>query len=63
MQKESLTRKVLISLPEKFLSEIDIFANQEHCSRSELIRQALRQYVHSHKLPALSGAELVIDSF
>jgi len=37
--------KVLISLPEKFLEEIDQAAEREQRSRSELIREALRQYL------------------
>lgn len=37
--------KVLISLPERFLQEIDRMAEQEQRSRSELIREALRRYI------------------
>lgn len=39
--------KVLISLPEKFLGEIDQLAEKEQRSRSELIREALRRYMLS----------------
>jgi CopG family transcriptional regulator / antitoxin EndoAI len=38
--------KVLISMPERFLSEIDTVAGTENRSRSELIREALRTYIH-----------------
>lgn len=37
--------KVLLSLPDKFLDQIDEIANQEQRSRSELIREALRNYM------------------
>ena len=37
--------KVLLSIPEKFLNQIDEFANQEQRTRSELIREALRSYM------------------
>jgi metal-responsive CopG/Arc/MetJ family transcriptional regulator len=37
--------KVMVSLPEEFLSEIDRIAQQEHRSRSELLREAMRVYI------------------
>lgn len=37
--------KTLISMPEAFLEEIDSFARKQHRTRSELIRQALREYI------------------
>jgi CopG family transcriptional regulator / antitoxin EndoAI len=37
--------RVLISLPEKFLDEVDRFAEEEQRTRSELIREALRLYI------------------
>ena len=42
--------RVLISMPEKFLSEIDTIADTENRSRSELIREALRTYIHRNKV-------------
>jgi metal-responsive CopG/Arc/MetJ family transcriptional regulator len=39
--------RVLISLPDKFLEEIDVLAEEEQRSRSELIREALRNYIRS----------------
>ena len=42
--------RVLISMPEKFLDEIDSVANGENRSRSELIREALRTYIHRNKV-------------
>ncbi len=40
--------KVLISMKEEFLEEIDRVADSEHRSRSELIREALRLYMRAH---------------
>ena len=37
--------KVLLSIPEKFLNQIDEVANLEQRTRSELIREALRTYM------------------
>ena len=42
--------RVLISMPENFLSEIDGVATNENRSRSELIREALRTYIHRNKV-------------
>ena len=42
--------RVLISMPEKFLDEIDNVADNENRSRSELIREALRTYINRNKL-------------
>ena len=37
--------KVLISMREDFLEKIDELAEEEQRTRSELIRQALREYI------------------
>ena len=37
--------KVLLSIPDKFLSQIDEIAENEQRTRSELIREALRTYM------------------
>ena len=42
--------RVLISMPEHFLGEIDNVAENENRSRSELIREALRTYIHRNKI-------------
>ena len=42
--------RVLISMPEKFLNEIDKAADDENRTRSELIREALRTYINRSKL-------------
>ena len=42
--------RVLISMPERFLDDIDTVAGNENRSRSELIREALRTYIHRNKI-------------
>lgn len=42
--------RVLISMPDEFLSMIDNIADTEQRSRSELIREALRTYIHKSKI-------------
>jgi len=44
-----MANKVLVSLPEKFLEDVDRLAAEEHRSRSELIREALRAYLESRR--------------
>jgi len=42
--------RVLISMPETFLKNIDEVADNENRTRSELIREALRTYIHRNKI-------------
>ncbi len=42
--------RVLISMPENFLGEIDKVADYENRTRSELIREALRTYIHRNRV-------------
>lgn len=55
--------RVLISMPEKFLDEIDTVANSENRTRSELIREALRTYMYRSQIrnnkKAVTNAELL----
>lgn len=44
-----MANKILVSLPEKFLEDVDRVAAEEHRSRSELIREALRGYLEVKK--------------
>ena len=57
--------RVLISMPEEFLNKIDQVADGENRSRSELIREALRTYIHRQKAressAAVSNAEILED--
>ena len=48
--------RVLISMPERFLDEIDNVADNENRSRSELIREALRTYIHRNRVRTSSFA-------
>lgn len=41
--------KILISMPDKFLESIDRLADTEQRSRSELVREALRNYIKKTK--------------
>jgi uncharacterized protein (DUF433 family) len=49
-----MANKVLVSLPEKFLEEVDRVAAEEHRSRSELIRETLRTYIETRKSKRVS---------
>ena len=42
--------RVLISMPERFLDEIDQLAGNENRTRSELIREALRTYMYRNQV-------------
>lgn len=42
--------KVLISMPDEFLQRIDSVAISEQRTRSELIREALRNYIRRNSL-------------
>ncbi len=44
-----MTKKIMISLPPDFLAEVDIVAQEEHRNRSELFREALRQYIEMRR--------------
>jgi Arc/MetJ-type ribon-helix-helix transcriptional regulator len=48
------TKKVMVSFPTTFLDEVDAVAEEEHRSRSELLREAMRLYMeirHSSTRP------------
>lgn len=49
LMEENMAR-VLISMPEEFLSKIDEVADSEQRSRSELIREALRTYIYKARV-------------
>lgn len=55
--------RVLISMPERFLDEIDGIAENENRTRSELIREALRTYMYRNQVrnvqKASKNAELL----
>jgi hypothetical protein len=47
--------KVMISVPEEFLAEIDKAAKEENRSRSEFLREAVRLYLEIRKNPVTPG--------
>lgn len=49
-KKQEKMARVLISMSDNFLKEIDKIADSENRTRSELIREAFRTYVHKNKL-------------
>lgn len=48
--------RVLISMPDEFLTAIDTVADDEQRSRSELIREALRTYVNKRRVRTAATA-------
>ena len=40
-----MTTKVMVSFPDEFLDQVDRIAKEEHRSRSELLREAMRLYI------------------
>ena len=42
--------RVLISMPEEFLTKIDGVAEDENRTRSELIREVLRTYINKQRV-------------
>ena len=45
-----MSAKVInISLPDDLLREVDDYAKEEHRTRSELFREAVRQYIESRR--------------
>jgi len=51
-----MTTKVMVSFPEEFLEDVDRLAQQEHRSRSELVREALRLYMGRSGAGKYAGA-------
>ena len=48
----SQLKKVLITVPDTLLDEIDALAGSEKTSRSELVREAMRKYIGEKKKAA-----------
>jgi metal-responsive CopG/Arc/MetJ family transcriptional regulator len=44
-----VTVKVMVSFPDEFLAEVDRVAREEHRSRSELLREAMRLYIEMRR--------------
>ncbi len=58
-----MTSKVMVSFPDEFLSEIDRIADEEHRSRSELLREAMRLYMLNRPVDRRSDNHLPDLSF
>lgn len=61
MRKGVEMARILISMPEDFLNKIDLVADDENRSRSELIREALRVYIQKQQKANLSNAQRDAD--
>ncbi len=64
-----MATKVMVSFPDEFLAEVDRIAREEHRSRSELVREAIRLYIdrreHRRKpgdVPQIQRAVAVQDA-
>lgn len=44
-----MATKVMVSFPSEFLAEVDRVAQEEHRSRSELLREAMRLYIEMRR--------------
>ncbi len=55
-----MRKKVLIALPPAMLEQVDRVAEAEHRTRSDLVREALRAYIHMF---ATKEAALVKSTF
>lgn len=47
-------KKILISLPDTLLTEVDNLATAQKINRSEFIREAMRLYIHERKKAEIS---------
>jgi CopG family transcriptional regulator / antitoxin EndoAI len=47
--------KIMISVPEEMLSELDHKAREDHRSRSEFIREAVRHFLELKKAQSVPG--------
>ena len=53
--------KVLVTMPDEFLNKVDGLADSERCSRSELIREALKNYMRRLSKQQLKNASLIAE--
>ena len=52
-----MTAKVMVSFPEEFLNQVDRIAQEEHRTRSELLREAVRLYIQMRRGERRPGAD------
>jgi metal-responsive CopG/Arc/MetJ family transcriptional regulator len=55
-----MATKVMVSFPNEFLAEVDRIAQQEHRTRSELVREALRLYIGLRQGQGQPGAHFLV---
>jgi metal-responsive CopG/Arc/MetJ family transcriptional regulator len=55
-----MATKVMVSFPDEFLAQVDRVAQEEHRSRSELVREALRLYIRLGQDRAKPGANPLV---
>jgi metal-responsive CopG/Arc/MetJ family transcriptional regulator len=55
-----VTTKVMVSFPDEFLTNVDRVAQEEHRSRSELVREALRLYMGLRQAQKLPGSNPLV---
>jgi metal-responsive CopG/Arc/MetJ family transcriptional regulator len=56
-----MARKVMVSFPDEFLAQVDRIAREEHRSRSELLREAMRRYMVSRQEERRPGDDPVVQ--
>ena len=49
-------KKILISLPDTLLTEVDIMATAKKINRSEFIREAMKNYINEQKRVSLAAS-------
>jgi len=47
--------KIMVSIPEEMVADLDQAAKQEHRSRSEFVREAVRLYIRVSKSQSIPG--------
>ena len=57
-----MTAKVMVSFPEAFLEEVDRVASEEHRSRSELLREAMRLYIEVRRARSQPGSDARVQA-
>ncbi len=50
-----MSKRIILSMPEEFLEAVDAEAEAEHRSRSEFVREALREYMVSRGRAGSAG--------
>lgn len=61
MEIGEMPKKILIALPPTMLDTVDKIADNEHRTRSDLVREALRQYIDrfKHKKAVIAAAHTI----